>query len=452
MAIPRLSVKVGKVGKAQPHAAYIARQGQYANRTERGEVLEATGSGNMPAWAEHNPLTFWDASDSNERINGSTYREFEIALPRELSPDQRLDLLHDFIKQEIGTDHAYQYAIHTPRASDGDEQPHAHLMFSERRSDGIERDPEQYFKRYNGKNPERGGCKKGYGVNAGKKLTRTERTEELKNTRKRWETLCNDHLEKSGSTARIDMRSYKDQGLDLEPERKYLPSEWRNPEHRETALEMREYRKEYHRAKAAFTALVPDIAEALNSLKKSKLADTIETGIEKMKARARQFKRPIVDKEEQILGLIAAASEQQEAVTQAIEHLNTSRKELHSALASQQNKLADDHREVITQHRKQFDGIHTDIQKVLHWLPMVGSIVVTGICCLAIVAMMFWYLGGVMDDITEARANRTKLEALNPEIRQCLSTSGAKQPCIAVDGKDETYKIDGKIFKVIRLQ
>lgn len=282
MAIPRLSVKVGKVGKAQPHAAYIARQGQYANRTERGEVLEATGSGNMPAWAEHNPLTFWDASDSNERINGSTYREFEIALPRELSPDQRLDLLHDFIKQEIGTDHAYQYAIHTPRASDGDEQPHAHLMFSERRNDGIDRDPEQYFKRYNGKNPERGGCKKGYGAQAGKKLSRKERADELKNTRKRWEVMCNTHLEKAGSPARIDMRSYKDQGIDLAPERKYLPSEWRNPAHRETVVEMRQHRAEYHRAKTAFSALVPDIGAALEQLKKTKLAGTIESGISSM--------------------------------------------------------------------------------------------------------------------------------------------------------------------------
>ena len=43
---------------------------------------------------------------------------------------------------------------------DGNDQPHVHLMFNERLQDGIERDPEQYFKRYNSKNPERGGLKK----------------------------------------------------------------------------------------------------------------------------------------------------------------------------------------------------------------------------------------------------------------------------------------------------
>ena len=92
MAIGRLSMKVGKAGKAGPHAAYIAREGQYADRLERGEKLEATAAGNMPAWAQSNPLAFWQAADAFERTNGTTYREMEIALPRELSTDQRAAL------------------------------------------------------------------------------------------------------------------------------------------------------------------------------------------------------------------------------------------------------------------------------------------------------------------------------------------------------------------------
>ena len=38
------------------------------------------------------------------------------------------------------------------------ENPHAHLMFSERPNDGIERGGEQWFKRYNAKAPEKGGA------------------------------------------------------------------------------------------------------------------------------------------------------------------------------------------------------------------------------------------------------------------------------------------------------
>lgn len=123
-------MKVGKAGKAGPHAAYIAREGQYADRLERGEKLEATEAGNMPAWAQSNPQAFWQAADAFERKNGTTYREMEIALPRELDADQRAALVREFVRQEIGDRHAYQWAIHTPTAADGQEQPHVHLMFS----------------------------------------------------------------------------------------------------------------------------------------------------------------------------------------------------------------------------------------------------------------------------------------------------------------------------------
>ena len=97
--------------------------------------------------------------------NGSTYREYEIALPREMNAEQRLELVEGFIQSEIGSKYPYQFAIHNPKAMDGNDQPHVHLMFNERLQDGIERDPEQYFKRYNSKNPERGGAKDNTGKN-----------------------------------------------------------------------------------------------------------------------------------------------------------------------------------------------------------------------------------------------------------------------------------------------
>ncbi|WP_370599185.1 MobA/MobL family protein [Plesiomonas shigelloides] len=244
MAIGRLSVKVGKAGKAAPHASYIGRTGQYAKRLERGEKLEASEHGNMPKWAASNPTRFWEAADANERKNGTTYREFEIALPREMTPAQRLELVQDFVKQEIGDRHAYQFAIHNPRASDGGEQPHAHIMFSERQVDGIDRDPEQYFKRYNAKNPERGGARKGFGASAGKTLKASERAEELKALRGRWEVMCNEHLANNYIDKEIDMRSHAERGTGLEPEAKQLPSQWRDPQQRAEVIKYREIRVE----------------------------------------------------------------------------------------------------------------------------------------------------------------------------------------------------------------
>ena len=86
MASYHCSVKVGGKGKASGHAAYIAREDYYAERAGY-EDLEATGYGNLPTWAEHEPSRFWSAADRHERANGTTYRELEIALPRELNPD-----------------------------------------------------------------------------------------------------------------------------------------------------------------------------------------------------------------------------------------------------------------------------------------------------------------------------------------------------------------------------
>ena len=215
MASYHLSVKTGGKGNASPHADYISREGKYAR--EKDSDLEHKESGNMPAWAAHKPSEFWKAADTFERANGCTYREIEIALPREFTPAQRLELVRDFVQQEIGDRHAYQFAIHNPRAAiEGGEQPHAHIMFSERLNDGIERDPQPYFKRANTKNPERGGAKK---VRFGE--TPTERKAYLIAQRERWADLQNKHLERYQHIDRVDARSLKAQGIEREPERHF---------------------------------------------------------------------------------------------------------------------------------------------------------------------------------------------------------------------------------------
>lgn len=214
MASYHLNAKIGKKGKAAAHASYIARVEQYTGHP-RYEDLEVTAYGNMPQWAANNPSYFWKSSDEYERVNGSVYREIEIALPREMTAEQRLHLVQEFIKNEIGDKHAYQFAIHKPKASlEKGDQPHAHIMYSERMRDGIARDPEQYFKRYNPNNPEKGGAKK---FSGGKH--QSELKAELINLRERWAKIQNKHLEKYQCTDRVDHRSFKDQGINREPEK-----------------------------------------------------------------------------------------------------------------------------------------------------------------------------------------------------------------------------------------
>ena len=87
MATYHCSVKVGGKGRGAAHAAYISREPPYARR----EGLEHGEHGNLPAWAQADPLEFWRAADAHERANGAVYREIEVALPRELTPAQRRD-------------------------------------------------------------------------------------------------------------------------------------------------------------------------------------------------------------------------------------------------------------------------------------------------------------------------------------------------------------------------
>ena len=138
--------------------------------------------------------------------------EHILSLPRELNHQQRVELVGDWIAQEMGEKYAYQAVIHNKIALDGGEQPHLHLMFSERLIDGIERTPEQFFKRYNSKNPSKGGCKKD---NTG--LKTAERKQLLKQTRERAERMINKHLVNHGHEPTADFRNWVQRGLDQKP-------------------------------------------------------------------------------------------------------------------------------------------------------------------------------------------------------------------------------------------
>ena len=212
MAVGRISVKTGSKGKGQSHANYILRQDKYKTHASKSEKLEHKDWGNLPEWANNDPAFFWKMADEHERKNGSVYREHILTLPRELTQEQRLDLVKDWIKQEVGDKHPYTYAIHNPIAMDGKEQPHAHLMICERELDGVERGADTFFKRYNAKDPSKGGAKK---ANTG--LDRDVRKQQLKEQRERWGNLVNKHLERANAPQRVDMRNWRERGLSEKP-------------------------------------------------------------------------------------------------------------------------------------------------------------------------------------------------------------------------------------------
>jgi len=224
MAAFHLSLKIGAKGKAAPHFNYITASEKYA--AKRGVVH--VEHGNMPLWAADEPALFWQASDEYERANGTAYRELEVALPRELPLAEQIKLAKQLADVACNSQHAYTFAIHHTKASDGGMNPHVHLQFSERIDDGVERDPQHYFKRANKKKPEKGGCIKDRSWQASKrgKQKVAESSERLLEVRQSWETMCNKALAAFGSHARIDHRSNEARGIETAPQPKVGAKSW----------------------------------------------------------------------------------------------------------------------------------------------------------------------------------------------------------------------------------
>ena len=162
-AIKTRSGKVKKAPTARSRFHYITRTLHFKKYKESAsEQIEFVRSGNMPNFAEGKPAEFWNAAEIYERSNGRTCSSLVVALPKELNQAQRIELAEAFIA-EFADRYRYPFtcAIHNHAgALAGQEQPHLHFMYSERHVDGIERTAEQFFKRYNAQDPQKGGAQK----------------------------------------------------------------------------------------------------------------------------------------------------------------------------------------------------------------------------------------------------------------------------------------------------
>ena len=188
------------------HLDYINRDEKYGKK----EDLLFKEVRNLPE--EFGDIkNFWKCAETYERKNSNLYRELEISLPREFTPEENKKIVDNFCENLFGKEYVYNYAIHNPKSFDGDMQPHVHIMFFERKIDAIKRDKDRYFKRYNSKNIEKGGWRKDKKWN--------ERST-LKNIRKEWKIFLNFELEKKG-IEKVSAKSLKDQKRDAENNNDY---------------------------------------------------------------------------------------------------------------------------------------------------------------------------------------------------------------------------------------
>ena len=257
MAIFRLEIKSvsrssGRTATAA--AAYRAgerirdeRTGALYNHSKRDDVLHKEiflpSKLDQPEsgmeWARDRS-TLWNTAEKAEpRSNSRVAREYQLALPAELSAEQRLALARTF-SREIADRYnvAVDLAIHAPRPQGDRRNFHAHLLATTR-----EVTPE------------------GMGPHTGIDMAGEARSErglpssrqEFRTLRARWAESTNEALRGANIEARVDHRSLEAQGIDRQP-RPHLP--WaavaaeRRGEHNDIAERIRER----HRQRLAMRA------------------------------------------------------------------------------------------------------------------------------------------------------------------------------------------------------
>ena len=198
MAHYRLSMKNGKAGGAVANFQYNMGIGKYLYK--ENEII--TSFHNIPEWAE-SPVDFWQKYSLEDRAN-SSYKKIELSLQDELSLEENLKILNEFIEKNIGKDFYYSVVIHDKESNEkGIQNTHAHIMICKRKEDGIKRTPEQFFKRYSSKHPETGGAL------TDNKYWKNKQT--LLNMRENWEQIINNCFEKNNIKKRVSCQSLKTQ-------------------------------------------------------------------------------------------------------------------------------------------------------------------------------------------------------------------------------------------------
>ena len=199
-----VNVKTGSRSAGQSAAAkydYISRAGKYGAACQ-DEVVHLE-SGLMPAFASSDARLYWAAADSHERSNGRLFRSLTAALPNSLDAADRLDLARSFAAHVTGGELPYTLALHAGLSKQAgvENNPHLHLVFSERVNDGVAREAEQWFRRAapKGGDPATGGARKS---------ERTKPRAWLDETRQAWAAEMNLAFDRAGVADRVTPESH----------------------------------------------------------------------------------------------------------------------------------------------------------------------------------------------------------------------------------------------------
>ena len=149
---------------------------------------------NAPQWMEDREK-LWNAVEANEkRKDAQLAREFNFALPSELTLEQNTELAREFVKEAfVNKGMVADLCVHNDKQPDGQLHPHAHVMLTMRevKADGF-----------------------------GQKVRAWNDKAMLLHWREQWAEVASQHLALHGHDLRIDHRTLAEQGITLEPQHK----------------------------------------------------------------------------------------------------------------------------------------------------------------------------------------------------------------------------------------
>lgn len=161
--------------------------------------------------------TLWNAVEQIEKSSKAQLaREYEVALPVELSREEQIKLVRDFAKENfVDNGMCVDFSIHDKE----DGNPHAHIMLTTRpieqdNSWGVKQKKEYILDKNGQKQYDK--KKQTYKCKT-VKTTNWDSKEFLQRSRESWAEKVNQELEKKSLPQRIDHRSLKEQGVDRVP-------------------------------------------------------------------------------------------------------------------------------------------------------------------------------------------------------------------------------------------
>ncbi len=172
------------------------RYGKTHDYTKKEDVAysEIMLSKDAPLWMMDREKLWNYVESCEKRKDAQLAREIQVSLPRELTLEQNIELIKEFVQKEfIDKGMIADVAIHTDKSSDGELQPHAHVMLTMREV-----------------------TMEGFG----QKVREWNAKENLLEWREHWAEIANRHLALNGHDITIDHRSNLDREINLEPQHK----------------------------------------------------------------------------------------------------------------------------------------------------------------------------------------------------------------------------------------